>query len=333
MDFIDDLIGQSDSQILTQDSRILVVDDEDVLRGVIAEVLRRQGNEVSEATFAEDALVEFEKNPYPVVVTDIIMGEMNGLDLLRAIKKIAPETEVIVMTSNATMETALTALREGAYDYLVKPFEELELILATVNRALEKLKLQRQNANLMETLKNYSVELEEKSRLLKSMAERDGLTDLYNHRHFRESLDREIARADRDQSALSLIIIDLDYFKNYNDSNGHLAGDKLLRQCGEILKESVRGSDLVARYGGEEFVLILPNADLENAGQLAERIRERIAEYPFEGRKTQPSGKLTASLGVATYPHDGDTANTLIDSADQALYRAKESGRNAVSIC
>jgi len=333
MDFFDGVIGQADSQILTQDSRILVVDDEDVLRGVISEVLRRQGNEVTEATFAEDALVEFEKNPFPVVVTDIIMGEMNGLDLLREIKKIAPETEVIVMTSNATMETAITAMKEGAYDYLIKPFEELELILTEVNRALEKIQLQRQNTNLMETLKNYSKELEVVSRQLKSMAERDGLTDLYNHRHFRESLDREIARADRDKNPLSLIIIDLDYFKNYNDSNGHLAGDKLLKECGQILKDSVRGSDLVARYGGEEFVLILPNADGENASQLAERIREQIAGFPFQGRERQPTGMLTASLGVATYPRDGETANALIDSADQALYKAKESGRNKVAIC
>jgi diguanylate cyclase (GGDEF)-like protein len=185
----------------------------------------------------------------------------------------------------------------------------------------------------VETLKNYSKELEEASRLLKSMAERDGLTDLYNHRHFRESLDREIARADRDKNPLSLIIIDLDYFKNYNDSNGHLAGDKLLHQCGQILKDSVRGSDLVARYGGEEFVLILPNADGDNASQLAERIREQISEFPFQGRESQPTGMLTASLGVATYPHDGATANDLIDSADQALYKAKEAGRNKVAIC
>ena len=102
------------------------------------------------------------------------------------------------------------------------------------------------------------------------------------------------------------------YSNNNHDSNGHLAGDKLLHQCGQILKDSVRGSDLVARYGGEEFVLILPNADRENAGQLAERIREQISEYPFKGRENQPSGSLTASLGVSTYPRDGETGRGIV---------------------
>jgi diguanylate cyclase (GGDEF)-like protein len=329
----DSEIMGADSTVMNPEARILVVDDEDVIRGVIAEVLRRQGIEVAEAAFAEDALEEFEKHPYPVVVTDIIMGKMNGLELLREVKRINPTSEVIVMTSNASMETAVTALREGAYDYLIKPFESLDFVFAVVNRALQKLKLEKQNLNLVETLKNYSADLEVATKALKSMAERDGLTDLYNHRHFRESLDREIARASRESTSLSLIIMDLDYFKNYNDSNGHLAGDKLLKKCSRILKAAVRGSDLVARYGGEEFVLILPDADQTSASQLAERIRETIADHPFPGRETQPAGRLTASFGVATFPQDGEDANSLIDSADQALYKAKQKGRNAVAVC
>jgi two-component system cell cycle response regulator len=321
-----------ESQVKRVDSRILVVDDEDVIRGVMAELLKSQDHEVTEASFAEDALEEFKKQPFPVVVTDIVMGHMNGLDLLREVKKIDPDCEVIVMTSNASMETAIAALREGAYDYLIKPFDDLELVLAVVNRALDRLQLKRQNANLTTTLKNYTEELEKYSQVQKGMAERDGLTDLFNHRHFRETLDRELLRAKREKQPLSLVILDIDYFKTYNDTNGHLAGDEILVECGRILKDAVRGSDLVARYGGEEFVLLLPNASRESARQLAERVRETIERYPFAGRETQPSGTLTASLGVATYPKDGKDSNSLIGSADRALYKAKEGGRNAVSI-
>lgn len=315
----------------TEDARILVVDDEEVLRGVIAQLLRRQGHEVTEASFGEDALAEFIRNPYQIVITDIIMGNMDGIDLLREIKKIEPDCHVIVMTSNASMETAILALREGAYDYLIKPFDELELILAVVDRALSSFKLRRQNKNLTETLMKYSEELERMNKMLKGMAERDGLTDLYNHRHFRESLDRELIRAHREKKPVSLIIIDLDFFKTYNDTNGHLAGDKLLKDCSQILKDAVRGSDLVARYGGEEFVLLLPNAGREDAVNLAERIREQIADHPFEGRECQPGGRLTASMGVSTFPEDSRDASTLIDAADKALYQAKESGRNTVT--
>jgi two-component system, cell cycle response regulator len=310
--------------------RILVVDDEPTIRGVIGSVLRMDGHDPTEVGCAEDALAAFREHPFPLVITDIIMGRMNGLELLREIKKAEPETLVVIMTSQASLEAATTALREGAYDFLVKPFDDLIMISALVERATEKLRLQNSNKLLTNQLGMYANELERLNRSLKESADRDWLTGLYNRRYLRTALDSEISRSMRHKRTFSVVLLDVDHFKAYNDTHGHLAGDEVLRGVASILQSSGRVEPLCARYGGEEFVVLMPEANREEALASAERIRETVAQHPFAGGETQPEGTVTVSLGVATFPEDGPDGEALVGRADRALYHAKESGRNRV---
>ena len=156
----------------------------------------------------------------------------------------------------------------------------------------------------------------------------DGLTGLYNHRHFQDVLQAEIARAAETDEPLSLIIFDIDYFKDYNDTNGHIAGDVALRQVAAILRDTVGGRGTPARYGGEEFSVILPRHGKKRAGAVADEVRAAIERHPFPNGFTLPFGKLTASCGVAEFPLDAVRRRGLISYADLALYKAKRDGRN-----
>jgi diguanylate cyclase (GGDEF)-like protein len=170
----------------------------------------------------------------------------------------------------------------------------------------------------------------ERLKSIQETANVDDLTSVFNKRHFQERMAEEIRRAQVAGGQLSLLLIDIDHFKNYNDTNGHLAGDDVLKEMGRILKASVREDDVVARYGGEEFVLLYPGANKALAGRLAEFLRNTVAKQAFPGRGRQPLGAVTISGGVATLPEDATTDVELIRAADQALYQAKNSGRNRI---
>jgi diguanylate cyclase (GGDEF)-like protein len=159
---------------------------------------------------------------------------------------------------------------------------------------------------------------------------RDRLTGLCNYRLFREHLEQELQKSQRDNSAMSLVMIDIDSFKNYNDLNGHEAGNDVLTKIAGLLQASIRDMDIVARYGGEEFALILPSTSKTGAFRVADRARRKIARHAFPFGKTQPGGRLTASMGVATYPADAGKGRELVERADQALYVAKARGKNHV---
>jgi len=167
---------------------------------------------------------------------------------------------------------------------------------------------------------------------LRSAAHHDGLTGLLNKRHFLDVVaTRAFVKCEKGGEPLSIFIFDIDHFKIYNDSNGHPAGDELLRSMGRILRRGARPDDHVARYGGEEFVIAMPNADKEGALRLAEALRQTIAEEPFPHREKQPAGRVSISGGVATFPGDGASVLELIQRADEALYRSKKSGRNRIT--
>jgi diguanylate cyclase (GGDEF)-like protein len=306
------------------------VDDEGSIREMLSQVLIEEGHEVTAVESGEKALELFRKEPFPLVITDIRMEGMDGIDLLAKIKEISPDAQVIMITSYASMETVIMALRDGAYDYLIKPFEDLDLVTAAAARAIEKIALISENKNLLSSLKQSKEELERANEILGEMAIRDGLTNLYNHRYFYEGLGKEFVRSRRHGRVFSLVFVDLDHFKNYNDTHGHLEGDRVLRQLADIFNKRMRHSDLVARYGGDEFVLLLPETDREGAMVVAEDIRRRVGEYPFKGKETQPLGKITVSIGVATFPEDEEDADALVKKADQALYRAKQGGQDTV---
>jgi diguanylate cyclase (GGDEF)-like protein len=204
------------------------------------------------------------------------------------------------------------------------------MISVVAGRALEKISLIAENRELLERLHKKNEEMEEANKALEEMAIRDGLTGLFNHRYFQETLTVELLRSRRHGRAFSLILIDVDNFKQYNDTHGHPEGDRLLSILAQLMGKNLRRSDVVARYGGEEFVIILPETSRRQALGVAEGIRKNISEYAFHGMKEQPGGRVTVSLGVAAFPRDGTDGSTLIKRADQALYRAKKSGRNTV---
>jgi len=165
---------------------------------------------------------------------------------------------------------------------------------------------------------------------VQEMANSDGLTKLFNKRFFMTRLSDEILKAEKGHYPFSLFIFDLDHFKHYNDTQGHQAGDEVLKLTGQILRDMVRPDDTPARYGGEEFIVILPQTPKDGAMVAAERIRAKVAEHPYANRESQPLKIVSLSGGIATFPDDGRTGPDLIAAADAALYRAKQAGRNRV---
>ena len=193
-------------------------------------------------------------------------------------------------------------------------FSSKDLELLTV--ASRQIGLLIENAELLDKTKRLSLT--------------DGLTDLYNRRHFEEVIENEIQKAKKNNWKVSLAMSDLDYFKKYNDANGHLAGDKALRQVADLFKKGTKGSDTVARYGGEEFAIIFPNTTKENSLKVCQKLKESIKNFKFPEEEKQPNKDFTISIGLATFPDDATLPEELIGKADAALYRAKESGRDRV---
>lgn len=293
-------------------SKVLVVDDETGVRQLIVDILRCDGYEVSEACDGVEALQHLQCERCDVVLIDLVMPRMDGLRLLKIARQRGYAAAYIIMTAYAAWDSAVEAIKAGAEDYLPKPCH-LELLRLVVARTLGKRRLE---------------ERARQAELYEKLAHTDGLTDLYNYRFFQQLLSVEMSRAQRFDRPLSLIMLDIDHFKAYNDLYGHQAGDHALRQLAALLRRSSRSYDLVARYGGEEFVIILPETGKGTASEVAERIRLRLDQTGpphHDGRSGRP---FTISLGIASFPEDATDAGDLLRKADQALYQAKARGRN-----
>jgi diguanylate cyclase (GGDEF)-like protein len=305
------------------------------------------------AQSAKDALelvdeLHREGEPLAVMIADQIMPGMKGVELLEEVHKRSPGTTKILLTGQAGLDAVVAAINKaGLNRYIPKPWDEPDLRL-TVENLLKTFRLHRQNELLFEDLKRKNTELElAKSHLEEKVKERthlleeanarlgllavtDGLTGLFNHRFFHEQLLQAVERSLRSGTPVALLMIDVDHFKKYNDRQGHPAGDEALRTVARSISEDRRTVDVVARYGGEEFAVVLHDVTREQAVELADKMRLRVASAPIAHADQQPLGRLTVSIGVAACPQDAQTAEALLEAADVALYRAKKSGRDTV---
>jgi diguanylate cyclase (GGDEF)-like protein len=309
-------VGQgSKQQGSSQAGVVLVADDSRLVRRIIAGCLSAAGHDVTEAENGAVALSQLKRTAFDVVITNLNMPELSGLELLKAIREQRIGAEVIILTGTDGMDSAVKALRLGAHDYLLKP-ARLEEVVLTVERALEKKRLRDENARLV--------------RELAALSRTDFLTGLPNRRTLDDSLTRELSRAQRYGLPLSVAMLDIDHFKKVNDTYGHNAGDAVLQEFARLASETFRDADAVYRYGGEEFAVLLPHADLEGARAACQRFVELVARAAFK----TPAGplKLTCSAGLtAMRPSDGDPAE-LLARADRSLYQAKALGRNRVVV-
>jgi len=292
--------------------QILIVDDDSAIRDSLNEFMEIIGYRCSTAASAEDALELLKKNSYSVVITDIILPGIDGFKFTEVIKQ-KYDIDVIIITGYSAKYSYEEAISKGASDFVFKPFRSEELLLR-LKRVLKERELFEEQNRIMEKLKNLAIT--------------DGLTKLYNSRHFYNQLLLEVDRTNRYDRVLSLLLLDIDHFKAYNDSFGHLEGDVVLFRLGQIIKSCLRTMDSAYRYGGEEFTVILPETGGEEASTVAQRIRKAVENEQFistQGKR----GSITISIGVAEY-HAKESPKTFIMRSDKAMYKAKTTGRNRV---
>jgi two-component system chemotaxis response regulator CheY len=292
--------------------KIVIAEDNATAALFLRRMLEQQGHDVVVTVDGEEAWGMVQDGPVPVLISDWIMPRMDGLELCRRTRARADDfyTYVILLTSKDQRTDRLEGLRAGADDFLTKPpdAEEIAVRLAVAERIL----------GVYERLRSQNAELDR-------LASVDPLTGAKNRRRFREDLDLFFKLWSRNQTSLSLVMLDVDHFKQYNDSFGHPAGDAVLRTVVQLILESIREHDVVARYGGEEFAILLPSTSAEEAIALAERIRIGIEQHSW------PARAVTASFGVATTRQGIPTCEALVEAADRAVYHSKRSGRNRVS--
>lgn len=277
--------------------RVLIVDDETMFRGMLRSFVESLGYSCVEAESPRAALDLLKKASFPIVIADIVMPEMDGLELLRIIKKKHADVDVLIVTAYDSNYSPMKIVQAGASDFLAKPFS-----LDQLGARLYKIEMEK-------ALKNK----------LYFKAITDELTDLYNRRYFYQKLKRETERTKRQRHPLSIIMLDVDRFKEYNDRYGHLEGDALLRTVARVVQFSVRQHvDCAFRYGGDEFVVVLPETDEKTALLVGSRIRKRFKD-------TAPAG-LDLSMGVAQF-QEGFDIETFINLADKRMYEDKSRSR------
>lgn len=291
--------------------RILVVDDDPEARRLLEDALGRLDHEVVLAPGGLAAWEAFQREHFDAVITDWLMSDLDGLELTRQIRAAARwrYTYVLLLSAMVGKGRYLSGMDAGADDIVAKPVdpEELHARLRVAERTLR----------LQDALREQAI--------------RDPLTDLFNRRYMEESLDREVHRAVRRGIELSIVMVDLDHFKGFNDTFGHDAGDAVLCAVGQFLRSHTRAEDIACRYGGEEFTLILPEAPLDAAQRRAEQLRDEVAHLKVPHRG-EDLGPVTLSMGVAAFPRHGPTGDAVLRAADAALYQAKREGRNRVVI-
>lgn len=293
---------------------ILIVDDESDILLLLEEFLETNKFKTICSNDPKNALEIVENNEIDLVIADLKMPEMDGIELTKEILRVNSELPIIIMTGYASIESAVESIKAGASDFITKPFK-FNHTLFVINKALETKRLSK---------------LAKKSSYYKKLSNIDELTRIFNLRYLKNYFTEQITEHNRLNNMLSFMMADIDDFKNVNDKFGHQTGDLVLKNIAIILKKSVRTCDFLARYGGEEFAIILPETERETALKVGERILSEISGFKFKSKSGENIGKVTITIGLATYPIDGKSYTKLIESADRALYKGKSEGKNRI---
>jgi diguanylate cyclase (GGDEF)-like protein len=304
--------------------RILLVDDDLVVRANVSESLEQDGFEVILAKNGDDGITAYQKHRPDLILVDAVMPILDGFEFCEQLKNLGERlTPILMITSLDDNESVDRAFASGATDYITKPIN-LSILRQRVRNLVRQSHL----------IKNQLNELQQANQNLQLLANLDSLTKLSNRRGFDNYIQKEWDRMQRIKAPLSLIMCDVDFFKNYNDRYLHPNGDKCLIRVAMAMRNTVRRSgDLVARYGGEEFAIVLPNTDALGAVSVAENVRSAIKNLQIMHEASAVCAYVTISVGVSTIiPTNENDFQALIHAADRALYQAKSQGRDRVTM-
>lgn len=305
--------------------KVLIADDSAVPRLILQQTLTTLGHETAVATDGEQAWEQYKLFAPEVVLSDWLMPGIDGIELCRRIRADDSDryTYFVLLTAMTEVEHVITAMAAGADDFMVKPLEQTALQAALIGA--------RRVTQLHEELARQRATLERLNTLLFDDARRDALTLLGNRLRLSEDLAAAAARVERYDHAFCIALLDIDFFKRYNDALGHPAGDLALRSVAHVLASSVRAGDMVYRYGGEEFLVLLPEQTLESANTVVERLRSAVEALSLPHPSNPPTNVVTISGGIAEINQaEPLSVNDWLRHADMALYRAKETGRNRI---
>jgi diguanylate cyclase (GGDEF)-like protein len=299
-----------------QAKKILIVDDEETVRESLNDFLEFHGFAVTAVDSAAQALEILAKGDFDLVISDLVMPKMGGISLIKAIRELGKDVPFLVMTGFASIEYAVESMKAGATDFITKPLK-FDHVMLIINRTLETGSLRK-----MAREREY----------YKDLSNSDGLTRISNYRHFTQVLQLEIDRQRRYHRPLTLLMVDIDDFKKTNDRYGHLIGDLVLIKIAALLTAEIRGFDFVARYGGDEFTVILPEVSEKEALAVGRRIMKSIGQYEFKSPENEDIGKLSVTIGIASFPKDAAAGQELVSRADRAMYAGKSAGKNCICI-
>jgi diguanylate cyclase (GGDEF)-like protein len=318
--------------------RLLIVEDDADQRQLIGETLEEHfGPHTVQTVDSGSSALKLDLAAFDLILTDFNLPDVTGMELLEQIRKRCA-TPVIMVTGENVGQFAAEAIRKGAMDYVVKFGDYLFTIPLVVEKNLTVAKVYKQNEKLnleleraLNEVRRKNAQLEESLKLVEELAATDALTGLCNRRHFNRVLDQLFAESDRMDTDLSCVMIDLDGYKQLNDTRGHAVGDQILSAAGKIISANMRRMDIAARYGGDEFVLLFPHASSQEAANVTQRIRDEFGQgSAILLRRNEP---VTMSAGIASRKSDyPNSAEQLLAHADKALYDAKGGGRNRIAI-
>jgi two-component system cell cycle response regulator len=332
------LINQDKGNFVEQ-IRLLLIEDDIDQRDLIAETLEDHfGAGTVVAVGSRKDAVSQNLNRFDLILTDYNLPDASGMDLLDEIRS-QTQTPVIMVTGENVGRTAAEAIRRGATDYVVKVGDYLFTIPLVIEKNLIVDKVKRENESLRQELEEAllqvqfkNAQLQESLQRVERMAATDPLTGLYNRRHFAQVSDQLFSEAQRYSHDLSCVMIDLDGYKQLNDTFGHQVGDQLLVLAGRVISVNMRKMDVAARYGGDEFVLLLPHATPEEAIRVIDRVRDEFRGDSATILSRHAGVNMSVGVGSLSANRPG-TASQLLAMADAALYRAKDAGRNRVVHC